>query len=79
MLAQERVNSGAIKSILGGANVMCPGLTTPGGQIASVPKNTIVVSTFNTDLYKDGSSSSFLIDKIIQDLMPFPLFQANRI
>lgn len=33
MLAQVQVDMGAIKFILGGADVMCPGLTSPGGRL----------------------------------------------
>lgn len=27
------VDTGAIKFVMGGANVMCPGLTSPGGKL----------------------------------------------
>jgi PUA domain protein len=42
MLPHEQVDKGAIKFVLSGANVMCPGLTSRGGKVADVPKNTIV-------------------------------------
>jgi len=29
---------------MSGANIMCPGLTSPGAKIEPVPQNTIVVS-----------------------------------
>ena len=33
MLPKMQCDKGAIRFILGGANVMCPGLTSPGGKI----------------------------------------------
>ncbi|XP_065201224.1 malignant T-cell-amplified sequence 1 homolog [Planococcus citri] len=41
-LPQEQVDKGAIKFVLSGANIMCPGLTSPGAVITSVPKGTTV-------------------------------------
>jgi PUA domain protein len=43
LLAHTQVDKGAIKFVLSGANIMCPGLTSKGGKVAEVPKNTIVV------------------------------------
>lgn len=43
MLAHQQVDKGAIKFVLSGANVMCPGLTSAGAKLSDVPKNTIVV------------------------------------
>lgn len=45
MLAHQQVDKGAIKFVLSGANVMCPGLTSAGAKLSDVPKNTIVVSS----------------------------------
>ncbi len=44
ILAQDRIDRGAIRAVLSGANVMCPGLTCSTARLANVPKNTIVVS-----------------------------------
>lgn len=33
MMPRIQVDTGAIKFVLGGANVMCPGITNPGGAI----------------------------------------------
>eukprot|EP01126_Amoeba_proteus_P010328 TRINITY_DN1401_c0_g1_i17.p1 TRINITY_DN1401_c0_g1~~TRINITY_DN1401_c0_g1_i17.p1 ORF type:complete len:182 (+),score=29.23 TRINITY_DN1401_c0_g1_i17:65-610(+) len=33
LLPKVQVDTGAIKFVLGGANVMCPGLTSPGGNL----------------------------------------------
>lgn len=41
-----QVDKGAIKFILSGANVMCPGLTSPGAKMSKVDANTVVVSFF---------------------------------
>ena len=42
MLPPQQVDKGAIKFVLSGANVMCPGLTSPGGKLISADKNTVV-------------------------------------
>jgi len=34
MLRSVQVDKGAIKFVLGGADIMCPGLTSSGGQIS---------------------------------------------
>lgn len=33
LMKKVRVDTGAIKFVIGGANVMCPGLTSPGGRL----------------------------------------------
>ena len=46
LLPQLQVDKGAIKFILSGANIMCPGLTSPGARMDTpVPENTSVVSS----------------------------------
>ncbi|KXJ12208.1 malignant T-cell-amplified sequence 1 [Exaiptasia diaphana] len=42
MLPHEQVDRGAIRFILSGANIMCPGLTSPGAKMISQPKDAIV-------------------------------------
>lgn len=43
LLPKVQVDRGAIKYVLQGANIMCPGLTSPGGDIsAKIPKGTSV-------------------------------------
>ena len=45
MLPRLQVDKGAIRFILSGANIMCPGLTSPGARMTTpVPENTVVVS-----------------------------------
>lgn len=40
-----QVDKGAIKFILSGADIMCPGLTSPGASLPTdLPKEAIVVS-----------------------------------
>ena len=40
-----QVDKGAIKFILSGANIMCPGLTSPGARMdVELPEESIVVS-----------------------------------
>ncbi len=49
MLPRMQVDKGAIKFVLSGANIMCPGLTSPGAKMTRVPKGTVVVSFLCTD------------------------------
>lgn len=42
ILPHEQVDKGAIKFVLSGANIMAPGLTSPGGKMTAVDKNTVV-------------------------------------
>lgn len=42
ILPHEQVDKGAIKFVLSGANIMAPGLTSPGGKMIPVDKNTVV-------------------------------------
>jgi len=45
MLPKLQVDKGAIKFILSGANIMSPGLTSPGARMdKDLPSDTIVVS-----------------------------------
>lgn len=36
------MDRGAIKHVLNGSNIMCPGLTSPGAKLCKVPANTAV-------------------------------------
>ncbi|VDD84148.1 unnamed protein product [Mesocestoides corti] len=42
LLPQLQVDRGAIKHVLNGSNIMCPGLTSPGAKLCDVPKGTVV-------------------------------------
>jgi PUA domain protein len=42
LLPKCQVDKGAIPFVIGGANVMCPGLTSPGGKVPEVEHDTIV-------------------------------------
>lgn len=44
-LPMQQVDKGAIRFVLSGANIMCPGLTSPGAKMTEVPKGTVVVSS----------------------------------
>lgn len=48
LLPWEQVDKGAIRFVLSGANIMCPGLTSPGAKMTPVPKGTVVVSFKST-------------------------------
>ena len=43
-LPLEQVDKGAIRFVLSGANIMCPGLTSKGAKMTTVDKGTVVVS-----------------------------------
>ena len=42
MLPWMQVDKGAIRFILSGANIMCPGLTSPGAKMSEVEAGTVV-------------------------------------
>ncbi|XP_057312940.1 malignant T-cell-amplified sequence 1 homolog isoform X1 [Hydractinia symbiolongicarpus] len=42
LLTIEQVDKGAIRFVLSGANIMCPGLTSPGAKMNNAEKDTIV-------------------------------------
>jgi PUA domain protein len=46
MLPHMQVDKGAIRFVLSGANIMCPGLTSPGAKMTKVESDQIVVSIF---------------------------------
>ncbi|KAE8744193.1 hypothetical protein FOCC_FOCC009113 [Frankliniella occidentalis] len=43
-LPLEQVDKGAIRFVLSGANIMCPGLTSPGAKMTTVPKGTAIMA-----------------------------------
>ncbi|KAG7224765.1 hypothetical protein INR49_013477 [Caranx melampygus] len=44
ILPHQQVDKGAIKFVLSGANIMCPGLTSPGAKLHPAEADTVVVS-----------------------------------
>uniref|UniRef100_A0A7S0Q2B3 PUA domain-containing protein n=1 Tax=Coccolithus braarudii TaxID=221442 RepID=A0A7S0Q2B3_9EUKA len=42
ILPKYQVDKGAIRFVLAGANIMSPGLTSPGGKMDEVPANSVV-------------------------------------
>jgi PUA domain protein len=42
ILPKYQVDKGAIKFVLSGANIMCPGLTSPGGKMDDVDVGALV-------------------------------------
>mmetsp|Transcript_11385 Transcript_11385/g.11705 ORF Transcript_11385/g.11705 Transcript_11385/m.11705 type:complete len:98 (-) Transcript_11385:56-349(-) len=42
LLPSCQVDKGAIKFVIGGANIMCPGITSPGGVLPQVGKNSTI-------------------------------------
>jgi len=47
ILPWQQVDKGAIRFVLSGANIMCPGLTSPGARMTPCPKGAIVVNFDN--------------------------------
>lgn len=41
-LPKQQVDKGAIRFVLSGANIMCPGLTSPGAAMTSCESGTVV-------------------------------------
>jgi malignant T-cell-amplified sequence len=41
-LPMQQVDKGAIRFVLSGANIMCPGLTSPGARMSAVPRAQVV-------------------------------------
>ncbi|KAL7979506.1 hypothetical protein Chor_004664 [Crotalus horridus] len=46
ILPHQQVDKGAIKFVLSGANIMCPGLTSPGAKLYPAAADTIVKLTY---------------------------------
>lgn len=46
MMPKMQVDRGAIGFVLRGSNIMCPGLTSPGGRMENVQPGAVVVSLF---------------------------------
>ncbi|KNC84285.1 malignant T cell-amplified sequence 1 [Sphaeroforma arctica JP610] len=42
LLPHEQVDKGAIRFVLSGAHIMCPGLTSPGAKMSPAEKETVV-------------------------------------
>lgn len=42
ILTPQQVDKGAIRFVLSGANIMCPGLTSPGGKMVDCGKDQVV-------------------------------------
>ncbi|KAL6450237.1 TMA20 Translation machinery-associated protein 20 [Candida maltosa Xu316] len=56
-----KVDRGAIKFVLGGANIMCPGLTSPGAEL---PEENIEEGTIVT-VYAEGKENALAIGKLL--------------
>ena len=80
LLPQLQVDKGAIKFILSGANIMCPGLTSPGARMDTpVPENTSVVSSRTSTQFvccpinKDEDTANLLLHVTIATTVLRPL------
>ena len=59
ILPHERVDKGAIKFVLSGANIMCPGLTHPNAKMTEVGENTVVA------IMAEGKDHALAIGKTV--------------
>ena len=59
LLPVQRVDKGAIKFVLSGANIMCPGLTHPNAKMTPCPENTIVA------IFAEGKEHPLAIGKTV--------------
>uniref|UniRef100_A0A3Q1CFJ2 Malignant T-cell-amplified sequence n=1 Tax=Amphiprion ocellaris TaxID=80972 RepID=A0A3Q1CFJ2_AMPOC len=51
ILPHQQVDKGAIKFVLSGANIMCPGLTSPGAKLYPAGADTVVLFDFSTQSF----------------------------
>ena len=71
ILPRLQVDKGAIKFILSGANIMCPGLTSPGARMdVSLPQDTVVVSS--SPIHHPNSLSNALDKQLVTEHTPIP-------
>lgn len=56
-----QVDRGAIKFVLAGANIMCPGLTSPGASLPEEPLETDQLVT----IYAEGKETALAVGKLI--------------
>ena len=59
LLPRQKVDKGAIKFVLSGANIMCPGLTHPNAQMTPCPQNTIV------GIFAEGKDHPLAVGKTV--------------
>lgn len=50
-VTMQQVDKGAIRFVLSGANIMCPGLTSPGAKMTEAPKGTVVVNLWKISFF----------------------------
>ena len=55
MMPVLRVDKGAIKFVFNGADIMCPGLTSPGASMDDVPTDTVVA------IYAEGKEHALAV------------------
>ena len=53
----QRVDKGAIRFVLSGANIMCPGLTHPNARMTAVDEGTVVA------IFAEGKENALAIGK----------------
>ena len=57
MLPQQRVDKGAIRFVLSGANIMCPGLTHVNAKMTPVDEGTVV------GIFAEGKTNPLAVGK----------------
>ena len=59
MFSSSQVDKGAIRFILSGANIMCPGLTSPGANMIDAEADEIVA------VYAEGALSLMWLSVVV--------------
>lgn len=74
ILPHQQVDKGAIKFVLSGANIMCPGLTSPGAKLYPAGADTVVVSFLQMKLFELIFNSVEYICELVLCHKYFPRF-----
>ncbi|KAG5418843.1 TMA20 [Candida metapsilosis] len=64
LFPRVQVDRGAIKFVMSGANIMCPGLTSKGGDL---PEENLPVDTIVT-VYAEGKENALAIGKLVMSV-----------
>lgn len=67
MMPKMQVDYGAIKFVLRGSNIMCPGLTSPGGRMEDIPAGTVVQITAEGKEFACGIGLTTMSTKDIRE------------
>jgi malignant T-cell-amplified sequence len=68
MMPHMQCDKGAIKHIMSGSDVMCPGLTSPGARMDEVPEGTVVAITAEGKEHAMGIGITTMSSKDIRQI-----------